>query len=92
MRIEDYGLIGDLQAAARVGRIGPAGEVSSGSRRYRPGTLALESDFETPDGTAEEYDVTRQRQVGNFPQAFSHLTLIVAAPAISAAEEAARRD
>jgi GH15 family glucan-1,4-alpha-glucosidase len=35
---------------------------------------------------AEEYDVARRRQVGNFPQAFSHLTLILAARAISAAE------
>ena len=35
---------------------------------------------------AEEYDVGRQRQVGNFPQAFSHLTLRVAAREISAAE------
>jgi GH15 family glucan-1,4-alpha-glucosidase len=35
---------------------------------------------------AEEYDVKRQRQVGNFPQAFSHLTLVGAATAISAAE------
>ena len=35
---------------------------------------------------AEEYDVARQRQVGNFPQAFSHLTLILAARAIAAAE------
>ena len=35
---------------------------------------------------AEEYDVKRQRQVGNFPQAFSHLTLIGAATAISAAD------
>jgi GH15 family glucan-1,4-alpha-glucosidase len=35
---------------------------------------------------AEEYDVARGRQVGNFPQAFSHLTLIGAATAISAAE------
>ncbi len=35
---------------------------------------------------AEEYDVKRQRQVGNFPQAFSHLTLIGAAHAISTAE------
>ena len=35
---------------------------------------------------AEEYDVGRGRQVGNFPQAFSHLTLILAARAISDAE------
>jgi GH15 family glucan-1,4-alpha-glucosidase len=35
---------------------------------------------------AEEYDVARRRQVGNFPQAFSHLTLILAARAISDAE------
>jgi GH15 family glucan-1,4-alpha-glucosidase len=35
---------------------------------------------------AEEYDVGYGRQVGNFPQAFSHLTLILAARAISAAE------
>ena len=37
---------------------------------------------------AEEYDVGRKRQVGNFPQAFSHLTLILAARAISVAEGA----
>jgi GH15 family glucan-1,4-alpha-glucosidase len=36
---------------------------------------------------AEEYDVARRRQVGNFPQAFSHLTLIGAAVAIDAAEK-----
>jgi GH15 family glucan-1,4-alpha-glucosidase len=35
---------------------------------------------------AEEYDVERRRQVGNFPQAFSHLTLIGAAYAIADAE------
>jgi GH15 family glucan-1,4-alpha-glucosidase len=34
---------------------------------------------------AEEYDVGRKRQVGNFPQAFSHLALIDAARAISTA-------
>ena len=38
---------------------------------------------------AEEYDVGRRRQVGNFPQAFTHLTLILAARAISDAEAAA---
>ena len=37
---------------------------------------------------AEEYDVAHGRQVGNFPQAFSHLTLILAARAISDAQAA----
>jgi GH15 family glucan-1,4-alpha-glucosidase len=36
---------------------------------------------------AEEYDVERKRQVGNFPQAFSHLALINAAVTISAAAQ-----
>jgi GH15 family glucan-1,4-alpha-glucosidase len=35
---------------------------------------------------AEEYDVAHQRQVGNFPQAFSHLTLVLAARDIAAAQ------
>jgi GH15 family glucan-1,4-alpha-glucosidase len=34
---------------------------------------------------AEEDDVSRRRQVGNLPQAFSHLTPIGAAAAIAAA-------
>ena len=37
---------------------------------------------------AEEYDVGRRRQVGNFPQAFSHLTLVLAAREIAKAEVA----
>jgi GH15 family glucan-1,4-alpha-glucosidase len=32
---------------------------------------------------AEEYDIGRKRQVGNFPQAFSHLALVDAAQALS---------
>jgi GH15 family glucan-1,4-alpha-glucosidase len=40
---------------------------------------------------AEEYDVARQRQIGNFPQAFSHLALIVAARDISSAESVHKR-
>lgn len=32
---------------------------------------------------AEEYDVARRRQVGNFPQAFSHLALVDAAISLS---------
>jgi GH15 family glucan-1,4-alpha-glucosidase len=39
---------------------------------------------------AEEYDVQRKRQVGNFPQAFSHLGLIQAAQAITDAARGAR--
>ncbi|HEX9481276.1 MAG TPA: glycoside hydrolase family 15 protein [Solirubrobacteraceae bacterium] len=50
--------------------------------------LALRNDLGL---LAEEYDVARQRQVGNFPQAFSHLTLIGAVMAISAAESAPAR-
>jgi GH15 family glucan-1,4-alpha-glucosidase len=41
---------------------------------------------------AEEYDVARQRQVGNFPQAFSHLALIVAARDISSMHEGLEGD
>ena len=95
MRIEDYGLIGDLQSAALVGRTGsvdwlclprfdspscfsallgneahgcwlvaPAGEVRSCSRRYRPGTLVLETDFETDDGTVRVIDFMPPRGEG----------------------------
>jgi GH15 family glucan-1,4-alpha-glucosidase len=39
---------------------------------------------------SEEYDVVRRRQVGNFPQAFSHLALITSAQAISEAERDGR--
>ena len=38
---------------------------------------------------AEEYDVKRRRQVGNFAQAFSHLTLIKAAVATANADSGA---
>ncbi len=38
---------------------------------------------------AEEYDVEHERQVGNFPQAFSHLGLIQAAQAITNATRGA---
>jgi GH15 family glucan-1,4-alpha-glucosidase len=43
------------------------------------------------DLLAEEHAVGRGRQPGNFPRAFNHLTLVVAAREVSAAEEAARR-
>jgi GH15 family glucan-1,4-alpha-glucosidase len=95
MLLEDYGLIGDLQSAALVGRNGavdwlclprfdsascfsallgderhgrwlvaPDGEVRSSSRRYRPGTLVLETDFETSDGAVRLIDFMPRRAEG----------------------------
>src|SRR5467141_3285926 len=98
MKIEDYGLIGDLHTAALVGRngsidwlclprfdsgacfaallgdethgrwlIAPAGEVTTTERRYRPGTLVLETDFETADGAVRVIDFMPRRE-GAAPQ------------------------
>jgi GH15 family glucan-1,4-alpha-glucosidase len=95
MLLEDYGLIGDLQSAALVGRNGavdwlclprfdsascfsallgderhgrwlvaPDGEVRSSSRRYRPGTLVIETDFETSDGAVRLIDFMPRRAEG----------------------------
>jgi GH15 family glucan-1,4-alpha-glucosidase len=98
MKIEDYGLSGDLQTAALVGRTGsidwlclprfdsascfsallgderhgrwliaPSGEVRAVSRRYRQGTLVLETDFETADGAVRVIDFMPRRG-GGAPQ------------------------
>jgi GH15 family glucan-1,4-alpha-glucosidase len=95
MLIEDYGLIGDMQAAALVGRDGgvdwlclprfdsascfsallgderhgrwlvaPAGEVRASSRRYRPGTLVLETEFELAEGVVRVIDFMPRRGQG----------------------------
>jgi GH15 family glucan-1,4-alpha-glucosidase len=90
--LEEYGLIGDLEPAALVGRNGaidwlclplfdsascfsalladeqhgrwllaPAGEVTATARRYRPGTLVLETEFETAEGAVRRGGVLGQR-------------------------------
>src|SRR5215208_5263435 len=95
MLLEDYGLIGDLQAAALVGRNGaidwlclprfdsascfsallgddrhgrwlvaPGGQVRAHSRRYRPGTPVLETDFETSEGAVRLIDFMPRRAQG----------------------------
>jgi len=91
--LEDYGLIGDTQTAALVGRngsidwlclphfdsgacfaallgrpengrwlIAPRDEVGSTQRRYRPGTLILETDFLTGSGAVRVIDFMTPRR------------------------------
>lgn len=95
-RIESYGLIGDCETAALVGRdgsidwlcwprfdsaacfaallgspengrwlIAPADPSPRISRRYRNGTLILETDFETSDGAATLIDFMPPRDGGS---------------------------
>ena len=102
MLIEDYGLVGDLRAAALVGRNGsvdwlclprfdsascfsallgderhgrwlvaPADEVLTTTRRYRPDTLVLDTDFETADGAVRVTDFMPPR--GDGPPRFMRI-------------------
>src|ERR671910_769244 len=45
--------------------LAPAGEVRTTSRRYRPGTLVLETDFETADGVVRVIDFMPRRGAGS---------------------------
>jgi GH15 family glucan-1,4-alpha-glucosidase len=40
---------------------------------------------------SEEYDTTRRRLVGNFPQAFSHIALVNTAHNLARAEKPAKQ-
>src|SRR6267143_6798045 len=42
--------------------VAPAGEVTRTERRYRPGTLVLETDFETADGVVRVIDFMPRRE------------------------------
>src|SRR2546421_8417165 len=55
-------LLGD----ERHGRwlLAPEGEAQAGSRRYRPGTLVLETNFETADGAVRVIDFMPPRAGG----------------------------
>ena len=44
--------------------VAPAGEVRATSRRYRPGTLVLETDFETAEGRVRLVDFMPRRGEG----------------------------
>jgi GH15 family glucan-1,4-alpha-glucosidase len=58
------------------------------ARRLFERLLALQNDVGL---LSEEYDPSRQRMVGNFPQAFSHVALINSALNLSALEKPARQ-
>ncbi len=45
-------------------RLAPAGEVTAAARRYRPGTLVLETDFETAEGAVRVIDFMPRRADG----------------------------
>lgn len=71
-----------VSAYAVCGRLEPA-------RELMDRLVALVNDVGL---VSEEYDPVQRRMVGNFPQAFSHLTLIAAAHALEQAERKGAAD
>ena len=83
LRIEDYAMIGDTQTVADEGTFLPCtfwyadnltlmGRVDDATAVFER-LLALQNDVGL---LSEEYDTNAKRLVGNFPQAFSHVSLI----------------
>ena len=74
--------IGDVARVAGVSR-STASYALSGRRQDAIALMDRLTGFANDIGLlAEEYDVEHGRQMGNYPQAFSHLTLVRAADAI----------
>ena len=65
-RFESGSCFAALLGTEQHGRwlLAPAGEVLSSSRRYRPGTLVLETEFETADGVVRVIDFMPRRGDG----------------------------
>jgi hypothetical protein len=72
MLLEEYGLIGDTESAALMGRNGAIDW---------PGTLVLETEFETAEGAGRHPGVLEQ-------QAFRPQSVVVAAPNLAGASDA----
>jgi hypothetical protein len=81
VRIEDYGLLGDLETAALVGRDGSGTPLLA--RQSVDGALLVPVEYNDLGLFAEEYDPAAGRMVGNFPQAFTHLAVITTAHRLS---------
>jgi GH15 family glucan-1,4-alpha-glucosidase len=71
-----------VMALHRIGR-------EADARRLFEELLRLRNDVGL---LSEEYDTGRKRQVGNFPQALSHISLVAAAFALQGNEHVRRRD